>query len=171
MVKNVLNTLRKKQKNNKGFSLVELIVVIAIMVVLVGVLAPQFIKYVERSRQSTDLQNVEELKNAVEVEAADKGITTEAVITISKDSKGNFTAKLTGVDPESIGKKEVSLKSSGWKAQTYKYKPNTLKWETDAKDEDTKNTKDPNRDMADVFTTTGGSTGGAGGSTGGADQP
>ena len=64
MVKNVLNTLRKKQKNNKGFSLVELIVVIAIMAVLVGVLAPQFIKYVERSRQSTDLQNVEELKNA-----------------------------------------------------------------------------------------------------------
>ena len=74
MVKNVLNTLRKKQKNNKGFSLVELIVVIAIMAVLVGVLAPQFIKYVEKSRQSTDLQNVEELKNAVEVEAADEGI-------------------------------------------------------------------------------------------------
>ena len=77
MVKNVLNTLRKKQKNNKGFSLVELIVVIAIMAVLIGVLAPQFIKYVERSRQSTDLQNVEELKNAVEVAVADEGITKE----------------------------------------------------------------------------------------------
>ena len=39
MVKNVFKKLGKKQKNNKGFSLVELIVVIAVMAVLVGVLA------------------------------------------------------------------------------------------------------------------------------------
>ncbi|MBP5311039.1 MAG: type II secretion system protein, partial [Lachnospiraceae bacterium] len=38
----------KKLRNNSGFSMVELIVVIAIMAVLVGLLAPQFIKYVER---------------------------------------------------------------------------------------------------------------------------
>ncbi len=40
--------------NNQGFSLVELIIVIAIMAVLVGVLAPQFIKYVERGRAQRD---------------------------------------------------------------------------------------------------------------------
>ncbi|MEE1216424.1 MAG: prepilin-type N-terminal cleavage/methylation domain-containing protein [Agathobacter sp.] len=175
MVKNVLNTLRKKQKNNKGFSLVELIVVIAIMAVLVGVLAPQFIKYVERSRQSTDLQNVEELKNAVEVTMADAdddaiadavgadgkpavgadGKPTKATITIKIE---NGKAKLEGITPKNLGKTEVSLKSKGWNNQTYTYNPTDSIWTTDAKADETQNKKDPNRDMADVFSTTGSET-------------
>ena len=62
-------------KNNKGFSLVELIVVIAIMAVLVGVLAPQFIKYVESSRRSTDVSNAESIRSAVLADMADATLT------------------------------------------------------------------------------------------------
>lgn len=43
-------------KNNKGFSLVELIIVIAIMAVLVGVIGTQVIPYIEKSRQARDIQ-------------------------------------------------------------------------------------------------------------------
>lgn len=60
-----------KKLNNKGFSLVELIIVIAIMVILVAVLAPQFTKYVERSRVSTDIQTASEIATAVEVAIAE----------------------------------------------------------------------------------------------------
>lgn len=43
-------------KNNKGFSLVELIIVIAIMAILVGVVGTQVIPYIEKSRQAKDIQ-------------------------------------------------------------------------------------------------------------------
>ncbi len=54
------------KKNNKGFSLVELIIVIAIMAILAGALAPALIKYINKSRRSTDIQNADSLRTAVQ---------------------------------------------------------------------------------------------------------
>ncbi len=63
--------MKKEKMNDKGFSLVELIIVIAFMAVLVVVLAPQYLKYVERSRNSTDVTNATAIVTACQVWAAD----------------------------------------------------------------------------------------------------
>ena len=68
------------KKNNNGFSLVELIIVIAIMAVLVGVLAPQFIKYVEQSRRSRDITTAQEIREAVLADIADGQLTGSGTI-------------------------------------------------------------------------------------------
>lgn len=89
----MLKWLNNKKKDNKGFSLVELIIVVAIMAILVGLLAPQYIKYVEKSRKSADASNLSEMVNAVQIYAADAESSLPAgtyTITITK-SKTTIT--------------------------------------------------------------------------------
>ncbi len=67
-----------KRKNNKGFSLVELIIVIAIMAILVGVLAPQFAKYLGKSKTATDVQNAQQIASAISAQWAEDQTLTDS---------------------------------------------------------------------------------------------
>lgn len=60
--------------NKKGFSLVELIIVIAIMAILVGLMAPQLLKYVEKTNISSDVQLADTIKSAITVAITDARI-------------------------------------------------------------------------------------------------
>lgn len=137
--------------NNKGFSLVELIIVIAIMAVLVGVLAPQFIKYVESSRQSTDIDAVAEYKTAVETYVADNATgSIPGTIAVTITTTGVYA----GVDLSDIGlasaaASESKFKSSGWTSATATYDTSTFKWTfTPAA---YSNSKNPNKTFTDIF--------------------
>lgn len=60
-----------KKFDNKGLSLIELIVAIAIMAVLVGVIAPQMMKYVERARQVKVEKEASEFIRAAQIALVD----------------------------------------------------------------------------------------------------
>ena len=64
---------------NKGFSTVELIIVIAIMAVLAGFLAPKLIKYVNKSRLSADIDTGNAIAKAIMIAVADENVKDNAV--------------------------------------------------------------------------------------------
>ena len=137
-----------KKMNNKGFSLVELIVVIAIMAVLIGVLAPQFLKYVEKSRQSTDVQNVQAIKSAIEVYVADTGSSTDCTITLN-GTTATVPSTIIGTGKIEGIQETTNLKSKTWPTTSVTYTYSAASgWGTPSA---YANTADPKLDMADIF--------------------
>ncbi len=132
----------KKKMDNKGFSLVELIIVIAIMVILVAVLAPQYLRYVEKSRVATDTQTTVEFINVLQVAAADPDakldntksytVTSTAnsdTITASSDLVTVLTTDLGLMETGAFGTDGVS--TSKYQSTAYKNKAIELELEYD----------------------------------------
>jgi len=51
----------KAMKSDEGFSLIELIIVIAIMAILVAVVAPNLSSYIGSAKKRTDISNAKEI--------------------------------------------------------------------------------------------------------------
>jgi prepilin-type N-terminal cleavage/methylation domain-containing protein len=82
-----------RTNENKGFSLVELIVVIAIMAVMAAVLAPSLLGYVERSRAQKDDSAMGELTNSIKLALADQDVFDEC---LAYTAKNNFSCYVDG---------------------------------------------------------------------------
>ena len=79
MLKSKLAKVREQAKNNKGFTLVELIVVIVILAILIGVSVNGYTKYIGQSRLNTDKQNVATIKSIAMNATAENGVYEEFI--------------------------------------------------------------------------------------------
>ena len=100
---NKLKELRNKvKKNNKGFSLVELIVVIVILAILIGVTIGGIYQYVNKSRVNTDINNAASIQSVLSTVATDAEVNKNldlnktAIITWSAADTDITKADVTG---------------------------------------------------------------------------
>lgn len=80
-----------RRNHNKGFSLIELIIVIAIMVALIAVMAPQFIKYVKSSRDAVIRATAEDVLSVAKAEYTNSLLNGEGCICVSADEEGTVS--------------------------------------------------------------------------------
>ncbi len=119
---------QKFLKGNAGFSLVELIIVIAIMAALVAILAPQYIKYVDKAREQADETAISEVRHICEVSLADEDVYNEVItgsataLTISIAADGTISGagtELTAAITDALGSMDAgALTSKAYKSGT-----------------------------------------------------
>lgn len=97
-----------KKTNKKGFTLAELLVVVAIIAVLVAIAIPIFTSQLEKSREATDLANI----RSAYAEATTKAI--EGDDSGAKDDNGNIVYTATTPDAVSTGAFNKTDASIDW---------------------------------------------------------
>ncbi len=99
----------------EGFSLVELIIVIAIMAILIGIVALAVIPYLEKSRVGKDQQTVDTVYSAFQATIADQKVATDITVTIPNGgtNPASVTGLATGKDTAFLTSMAQALNATG----------------------------------------------------------
>ena len=77
------NNCRKISRSKKGFTLVEIMIVVLIIGILMAIAVPNFIKARENSRRNSCIANLKQIDSAKEQYAMDQKLATGATVTMA----------------------------------------------------------------------------------------
>ncbi len=105
--------IMKKNGKNKGFSLVELIIVIAIMAILVAIMTPILIRYIEKSKISADLKMLDAVYVSLVYAASDPDVVQQSDSMAEIAKMVDNPVKLEDIDMTTLFGQEA-LDTLGW---------------------------------------------------------
>lgn len=80
-----MNLFKSLSKNQKGFSLIELLAVVAILSIFVVVLVPSFINHIGESKLDRDNTKFESINNAIRTACAEPEVENEVIRLAGED--------------------------------------------------------------------------------------
>lgn len=88
----------KKLKNSKGFTLMEMLIVVAIIAILVAIAIPTFTSQLEKAREAADIANIRSAYSEAMVKFLDNNADANGVSVVSQ----NMTQKQKGWQTKDI---------------------------------------------------------------------
>ena len=102
-----------KRRNQKGFTLAELLIVVAIIAVLVAIAIPIFTAQLEKSREATDKANIRSAYAEASAALLDDETSTYSKNVTAKQKQANWQSNGDAAATE-IGGMNVNASTTGW---------------------------------------------------------